>query len=188
MDILKHIHNRALAHIPRFSSTPQHFTESVAEHSFYTAYFTSLMCFLVKQAGEQVNAEKAITMALLHDIEETFSGDILGPFKHYSPEVKEAINKVNQETIQHAFADLPENLKEHYLGVWKEEGERKTLEAQIVKVADTLSLIAKCGEEVQVGNQFFQEMYDSQIKNLKDYDASWWLKIKESMGFTPLGS
>ena len=181
MNIFRHILNRSLAHIPRFSATPQHFHESVAEHSFYTAYLVSLLCHFAKQAGEQVNTERALTMALLHDIEETFSGDILGPFKHYTPEVREIINKVNEETIHHAFADLPEDLQQYYLDLWNEERERKTIEAQIVKVADILSLLGKCGEEVKVGNQFFQQIYDTQLETLKAFDVSWWQKIKDKI-------
>jgi len=48
----------------------------------------------------------------------------------------------------------------------------------MVKVADKLSLIAKCAEEVRVGNEFFQEIYEQGIKFLEQYDKPWWQKIK----------
>lgn len=181
MSIFDHILNRSIAHVTRFSGKPQHFQESVAEHSFFVAYIAAVLCSLLKEAGEAVNQEKVLSMALVHDIEETFSGDILGPFKHHSPEVTSAIRKVNQEVIQETFRDLPESLAHHFVSLWNEEGEGKTAEAQIVKTADRLSLLAKCAEEVKVGNDFFKEMYDSQLKQLQEYKELWWQKIQHQV-------
>ena len=96
-NIFEHISSRALAHVMRFNSRPQHFQESVAEHSFFTAYIASILCDLLKKEGMEINQEKVLTMALIHDSEEIFSGDILGPFKHRSPELTKAIKLVNQE-------------------------------------------------------------------------------------------
>lgn len=120
-------------------------------------------------------------MALMHDIEEMYSGDILGPFKHHSPEVCDAIRKVNKEIIKEVFEDLPQELAEHYVSLWNEEGRGKTIEAQIVKTADKLSLIAKCSEEIKAGNQFFNEIYDKQLKALHDDKKEWWVRIKHQV-------
>ncbi len=178
MDILRHIKNRSLAHIIRYSAHPQHFGESVAEHSFYTAYITAILCRLLKEEEVNIDAEKAISMALVHDAEEMFSGDILGPFKHYSDEVTEAIRKVNLDIIRDAFEGLPNSLTNHFVALWVEEGEGVGIEAQVVKMADRLSLIAKCAEEVKAGNEFFQEMYDEQLARLNRDDKPWWNTIK----------
>lgn len=179
MGIFRHILNRSLAHVIRFSSNPQHFSESVAEHSFFVAYITAIISHLLKNEGEMVDSQKAVTMALVHDMEEIYSGDILGPFKHYSPEVAAAIRKVNQEVIKDAFSDLPEDLALHYISLWNEEGAGETIEAQVVKVADKLSLISKCAEEIKVGNEFFREMYEDTLRSLLEYEKPWWRKIKE---------
>ncbi|MBI1984492.1 MAG: HD domain-containing protein [Candidatus Wildermuthbacteria bacterium] len=176
--IFSHILNRSLAHVMRFSSKPQHFKESVAEHSFFVAYIVSILCELLKEAGEKIDAEKALRMALVHDIEETFSGDILGPFKHHSLEVSLAIQKVNKEVIAETFQNLPQSLAGHFVSLWTEEGEGKSIEAQVVKSADRLSLIAKCAEEVKTGNTFFKEIYETQLSSLRQYHVSWWDKIK----------
>ena len=112
MNIFSHLLNRGLAHVMRYSSTPQHFKESVAEHSFYTAYYASLLCDLLEKVDVHVGRERAITMALIHDTEEMFSGDILNPFKHYSSDLKEAIQKVNTEVIPLMYEGLPEYMKE----------------------------------------------------------------------------
>ena len=165
----------------RFSSTPQHFTESVAEHSFYTAYIASLLCDLVEQKQIAVNRERAVAMALIHDTEEMFSGDILNPFKHYSNELKETIQKVNREVVPLVFENLPESMQEKYIALWNEESRGESMESQVVKVADRLSLLSKCAEEVKVGNGFFTHIYESHLKQLTEYNASWWQKIKEQV-------
>ncbi|MCH8048533.1 HD domain-containing protein [Patescibacteria group bacterium] len=181
MNIFSHILNRGLAHVMRFSSTPQHFPESVAEHSFYTAYYVSLLCDLLAKVDIQINREKAITMALIHDTEEMFSGDILNPFKHYSNEVKEAIQRVNEEVIPQMYEGLPDDMKEKYIGLWNEESQGESTEAQLVKIADRLSLLSKCAEEVKVGNGFFKKIYESQLQFLLDFDTVWWKKIKDQV-------
>jgi len=178
MDILRHIKDRSLAHIIRYSSLPKHFKESVAEHSFYTTYITLILCRLLKEEEMEIDAEKAISMALIHDSEEKFSGDILSPFKNYSGEVTDAIRKVNLELIRDAFEGLPTSLTNHFVSLWAEEGEGVSIEAQVVKMADRLSLIAKCGEEVKAGNEFFQEIYEDQLARLNRDDKPWWNKIK----------
>ena len=181
MNIFPHILNRGLAHVMRFSATPQHFPESVAEHSFYTAYIVSLLCDLSEQKGVKLNREKTITMALIHDTEEMFSGDILTPFKHYSSEVKEIIQKVNRKVIPQIFENLSENMRKKYITLWNDESTGKSMEAQMVKVADRLSLLSKCAEEVKVGNGYFEGIYENQLKLLQKYNAPWWKKIRDQV-------
>jgi 5'-deoxynucleotidase YfbR-like HD superfamily hydrolase len=181
MNIFSHILNRGLAHVMRYSSTPQHFPESVAEHSFYTAYYVSLLCDLLGKIDIQANREKAITMALIHDTEEMFSGDILNPFKHYSKEVKEAILQVSREVIPQMYEGLPDDMKEKYISLWNEESQGESIEAQLVKVADRLSLLSKCAEEVKVGNEFFKKISEVHLQFLIDFDVVWWQKIKDQV-------
>lgn len=179
--IFRHIMNRSLAHVMRFNLKPQHFPESVAEHSYFTAYVVALLARMLEKQGVEINKEKALAMALVHDMEEMFSGDIILPFKYYSPEVTEAIQKVNKELIGDVFSDLPEDTASYFISLWNEEGEGETIEAQLVKVADKLSLISKCLEEMKVGNEFFQSIYDAGLEFLYEYDKSWWQKIKNEI-------
>ena len=177
--IFEHLLDRSLAHVVRFNSSPQHFPESVAEHSFFTTYFTVLILFFLKEAGEVVDEAKAMKIALVHDMEEAMSGDILTPFKHYNNEILEAIRKVNRDTIPLVFKNLPDNLSKELISLWLEDAEQSSKEGQIVKLADKISLISKCYEEVKVGNEFFKEIYDSQLIKLREVEYPWWLKIKE---------
>lgn len=176
--IFSHLLNRSLAHVKRFNNRPQHFPESVAEHSFYVAYFTQILCWVMEKEGEKVDTKKALQMALIHDQEEGFSGDILNPFKHFNEKVAGAIREVNNETIEMMFEDLPDDLKSDLIGLWHEEQSRNSIESQVVKVADGLSLITKCFEEMEAGNSYFEEIYKRELRNLKNFEFSWWQKIK----------
>ena len=181
MSILSHVFNRNLSHVRRFNNRPLHFPESVAEHSFYVAHFVQILCQLLKAKKVKVNAEKAVNMALIHDFEEGFSGDILNPFKHYNEKVARAIAKVNEETIQLMFEELPARFSKEFIYLWHEEQARKTIESQVVKVADSLSLISKCFEEIESGNTYFQEIYKKELRVLKNLNYSWWPKIRDEV-------
>ena len=128
-----------------------------------------------------MDAKKAVQMALLHDQEEGFSGDILNPFKHFNEKVAAAIREVNNETIEMMFEDLPAALKKDFISLWKEEQTRQSIESQIVKIADGLSLISKCFEEMEAGNSYFEEIYKRELKNLKQLDYSWWQRIRSQV-------
>ncbi len=167
-----------MAHIHRFSNRPQHFPESVAEHSFYVTYFASLLCYFLKKSGESIDELRAIKIALVHDMEEAVSGDIIGPFKHYNEEVMRAIKKVNQETIKEVFEDLPDELNSELVNLWQEDTRQETKEAQVVKLADKISGLSKAYEEVKGGNEFFKLVYEKHLKELQDLDHPWWNKIK----------
>lgn len=179
--IFEHLLNRDLAHVIRFNNRPQHFPESVAEHSFYVAYITKIICFLLEKKKIKVDTKKALAMALIHDSEEAFSGDILNPFKHFNEKVFSAIREVNRETIGEVFDDLPQDLGREIIDLWKEESSSTSIESQVVKTADKLQLLAKCFEEIKAGNTYFEEIYRKSLSELKGLNFPWWKKISEEV-------
>ncbi|OGY26942.1 MAG: hypothetical protein A2Z11_02695 [Candidatus Woykebacteria bacterium RBG_16_43_9] len=179
--IFEHLLNRDLAHVIRFNNRPQHFPESVAEHSFYVTYITLIICSLLQKKKIKVDAKRALSMALVHDAEEAFSGDILNPFKHFNEKVYKAIRDVNRQMVGEMFADLPKDLSRQLVQLWNSENASKSIEAEIVKVADKLQLISKCFEEIQAGNTYFEEILKEQLRVLKKLDFPWWKKIADEV-------
>jgi len=179
--IFDHLLNRSLAHVTRFNNRPQHFPESVAEHSFYVAYFTLIICNLLAKKKIKVDTKKALAMAIVHDAEEGFSGDILNPFKHFNEKVYSAIREVDREMIKETFVDLPGALQKEFVDLWNQENADKSTEAQIVKAADKLQLLSKCFEEIQAGNNYFAEIYKDQLSLLKKLDFPWWKAIRDEV-------
>ncbi|MFH1188829.1 MAG: YfbR-like 5'-deoxynucleotidase [bacterium] len=179
--LFDHILNRGLAHVVRFNSNPQHFSESVAEHSFYVTYFTTIIVHLLESIEENIDSERAMMIALIHDMEEMFSGDILTPFKHHNKHVSEAIKKVNEEMIPEAFDGLPDALKQKFVTLWMEDARQETKEACVVKIADKLALISKCYEEIKAGNTFFEPIYKKELEKLYTREEVWWQRIKHEI-------
>ncbi len=181
MALFNYFLNRNLAHVRRFNNRPLLFPESVAEHSFYVAHFTQIICWLLSQKKIEVDAQKAISMALIHDSEEGFSGDILNPFKHFNEKIASAIGEVNEETIGLMFEEVPKKLSSDLIDLWHEEQKRDSIESQIVKLADSLSLVSKCFEEIESGNSNFHEIYRREIKKISSLKHPWFSKIKSQI-------
>lgn len=112
--------------------------ESIAEHSFTTAF----LCFVMARLEANVNAERLISMALVHDTAEARTGDLNYVHKHY--------NTVNES---HAVADMtqrldwakdiPELIDEFNLG--------ETIEARLANDADQLSFILELKKLKDIG-------------------------------------
>ena len=179
--IFDHLLNRSLAHVTRFNNRPQHFPESVAEHSYYVAYFAFIVCELLEKKKVKIETKKVLQMALIHDTEEGLSGDIITPFKHYNDKVYQSIREVSSEMIQEMFVELDSEMQKELVTLWNEENSAETTEAQIVKVADKLSLLSKCFEEIQAGNTYFEEIYKTQLNSLKKLDWPWWTPIRDGI-------
>ncbi|TSC71632.1 MAG: hypothetical protein G01um101470_534, partial [Parcubacteria group bacterium Gr01-1014_70] len=76
---------------------------------------------------------------------------------------------------------LPKELSDVFISLWVVETEQKTKEAQVSKVADKLSLISKCYEEMKVGNEFFQPIYERELEKLYTLEHPWWQQMKEEV-------
>ena len=109
--------------------------ESVAEHSFRV----SLMVILCSPyLDRKVNIEKALKMAIIHDLVEAKVGDIpffktpIGSFK----EVKRAL--LEEKAIKEIKESLNEELGTLIYDLFKEFEESKTYEAKLVKALDKM--------------------------------------------------
>ena len=105
-------------------------SESVADHSFRTTILGMLLADI-----ENLNTEKIMRMLLLHDIQESLTGDIPSIYKEKMPEKSK---EIETDAIKKTLSVLPENLKEKYLSLWKEMEDEKTLEAKFCNDMDKL--------------------------------------------------
>jgi len=105
--------------------------ESIAEHSFST---TVLAYFLAQAYFPDLDPNRVIRLALLHDFGEVYVGD-LTPDDHVSPERKEQLER---QAITRIFSKLP-NAGE-YLGLWEEYERQSSPEAGFVRQIDRLEM------------------------------------------------
>lgn len=130
--------------------------ESVAEHSFRTA----IAVIILGHGRKDIDVDKAVRMALIHDIAESQIGDVLVDWKikaHGEEKIcrltKKDIHGVTQEEkirrekegMEKLVSLLGEKGKE-YLGLWEEFEAGKSNEANFVKSIDTFEMFLQAFE------------------------------------------
>lgn len=115
--------------------------ESVAAHSWGVALAALLRC------PPELNREKVLIMALLHDLAEVRIGDIT-PHDGISRDEK---MRREEQAATLLFADHPE-----LWSVWKEAEDRSSPEAQFVKSMDLLDMGLQAEEYARSGMDTFE--------------------------------
>src|SRR3989344_4365679 len=130
--------------------------DSVAAHSWTTAMLTYLLASEMKKNGTKINVDKAIKMAIFHDMAETIVGDV-GTF--VKGMAKGAFASVEEEGLKWLIRDLPTEAE--ITSLVNEYSQRKTLEARLVKVADNLDALAQAKGVPAAASalKYFKEIY-----------------------------
>lgn len=105
--------------------------ESDAEHSWHLAMIVLL---LKDELGEKFNLEKAIKIALVHDLVEIHTGDCWPSNKKEIQEKKAREEKAAKKL----FSKLPNDLRKEIKSYWQEYEDAKTVEAKTVKALDKI--------------------------------------------------
>ena len=117
---------------------------NVTEHCFRVAWLSMMLAQL-----EGADVGKVVQMALIHDIGETRTGDV-----NYMSRMYTARNE--QDAMHHSVAGTCiENLVR---GLWDEYEARKTLEAKIVKDADSLDCDLDLAEKRESAPMLFEAL------------------------------
>ena len=140
------IYQRLLV-IERFNTTPRHLNENIASHM----YLVALLCVALSE-GKGVNVGKTLEMCLIHDSDESYSGDIVANLKRFHPNVARALSDASEEFLDIIIDDIP--ISNRWRALWKEYKERVTPEAKLVKAADCVSQIISMAMELKLGNTF----------------------------------
>jgi putative hydrolases of HD superfamily len=132
-------------------------TESVAAHSFGVSVTAMLVADQVKEQGINIDTERVLRMALLHDWAETRVGDMPKTAANYfGAEVRR-----KAETL--AFADIVSDVGDSrslYQSVYEEYEQRESLEAKIVKAADVIDLLVQAYALERAGARGLDEFWD----------------------------
>lgn len=156
---------RRLVHADRYATMPLIGSENVAEHSFFVILYSRILCDYVLA---DVDIALVLNKALFHDMEESMSGDIIHAFKHYKG-LNEEIEKANDQLIKQVFKGLPSS--NYYVKTWK-TAKDKSIEGQIIAVADQLSVLSLCLEELRMGNGYVKALVDNTLADLQDIAAN----------------
>ena len=138
--------------VGRFSVYKCHFREDVAQHSYYTALYAMILADLERGQGAEVDCERLLRMALLHDAEEARTGDIHHPFKHQDRAFAEILDSRGLEWFGKLLRGLPQSLVGEYVGLRKAVRETGSMEATILKASDKIEALLWAYEEYLLGN------------------------------------
>ncbi len=144
--------------------------ESVAEHTYGTTFISLILANLLKAKGVEVNLEKALTMAVLHDLGESVVSDIPSSSDATNSksfeDAKDALEARAVESILSPLEDLGAFLQ----CCWAELQEGTSMEARIVLSSDQIDMLvhAITLERSGVDSEILQGFFESSKRRLKD--------------------
>jgi 5'-deoxynucleotidase YfbR-like HD superfamily hydrolase len=134
---------RAISNVTRFGQISRIAPENVAEHSYWVAFFAMLIADDVQKGGEiPINWGMLMHRCLLHDMEESITGDFPRPFKYSTEELYQAIETAADKAALKVVEDLSDDLsqREVYHEEWRNAKDQQ-VEGRIVALADFLSVL-----------------------------------------------
>lgn len=129
------IHNARLKSLPRTGWLMRGVTnpESIAGHSQGVSFVTLLLLDLIDQP---LDRERALAMAVLHDLPEAVMGDIPTPATRHFPTGA----KTDAETAIFAEMTAGTRSADRWGALWREFSDAETPEARLVHDADKLDM------------------------------------------------
>ena len=117
--------------------------ESVADHSYSTSMIAMLLADMETNSGRDVDVERVLRMALLHDLAEGLTFDISKAYLQYLGRSGAAIKRrVEQAAWSHTIQSLrSRSLRIKYAELQSEFDAQETFESQIVHAADKLDIL-----------------------------------------------
>ena len=132
-------------------------TESVAAHSFGVAVTAMMLADQIKTRGSEIDVERVLKMALLHDWAETRVGDMpKTATKYFGADIR-----TKAETA--AFADIVASLdaaESDYQDLYQDYERRDSLEARLVKAADIIDLLIQAYALEHAGAKGLDEFWE----------------------------
>lgn len=159
----------SLNHHLRYAGMRAGHRENVAEHSFFVALIAD---WLVADMGrEDVDPAKVMRMALYHDIEEAYTGDLVTPIKYRSASLLEEWERLSSEMLEEGLrSDFPHapSVEARVRDVHAEYEREKmaTAEGRVVKFADMLQSVVYLLREMKAGNQHIHGVLSNVLCNL----------------------
>ena len=140
----------------RYQNCNRLVNESVAEHSFYVASF-------VMQLREyyDFNLERALKMALIHDIPESRISDVPHNIKTANPKLSAALEDAENKVLNDMFYPEGVTLVADFNGTVSPEG-------KVCALADVLSVVLYANDEIKCGNKVFNYIAIKAIARCKE--------------------
>ncbi|MEM2223019.1 MAG: HD family hydrolase [Acidilobaceae archaeon] len=119
---------------------PHIISETVAEHLFASALVSYEIAIKAKKRGLDVNPEKTLAIAIVHDLAEAIIGDISR---------KAGIDEAKEEAEMRAYDML--NIEPELKNLYLEYREGRTLESIIARIGDSIATYIKANQYIKLG-------------------------------------
>ncbi len=147
---------RTASVVQRWSVVRTFNPDSVANHSFFVTFYALQVARLIEWPGPYADL---IFAALMHDIEETFTGDVISPVKRQIVDEAALSNFVSAQ-MKERLPLLEAQLAAIHESEWGSNVER------IVKVADKADAVIHLILERRMGNEVLAPLYADALENL----------------------
>lgn len=140
-------------------------SESIADHSFGVAVTAMLLADEIRARGVEVDVEKVLRMAIMHDWAEALVGDLPRTATNYFGQ--EARAKAESAAFADMIKSLSETVAEKYRALNEEYEKRLCLESRIVKAADIVDLLIQTLAFERAGFRGLDEFWE--VATTKDF-------------------
>ncbi|KUH33508.1 oxetanocin [Thermococcus celericrescens] len=128
--------------------------ESIADHSYRVALITLFLADELRAKGVEIDVERALKIAVLHDLAEARVTDIPLTAQYYLDK-----GKAEKKAAMELFIKTP-NPRE-YFRLWREYEEGLSLEGRLVKFADKLEMLVQALEYEKAGFKDLDEFWSA---------------------------
>lgn len=152
-----------MSHVYRFSSLPTLRKENVAEHTFYVTLYAYLLAKDIECKYDiEIDYADILSRAMLHDVEESHTGDFLKTVKYGHPGLKGALEEVAFSMVRKIGEELGVSVEEQW-------GRAKAddFAGQLIEIADLARVISYALEEIKVGNTYMKPILE-EVKSYYD--------------------
>ena len=165
-----------LKHINRWNLMRNVTRENVMEHTCECAMIAhSLVTIQNTRYGGNLSAERAVSLALFHEVGEVITGDMATPIKYFNPQIRKAFGEIEKIAERKLCDMLPKDLRPGYEMLILRGNEEP--EWIYVKAADRICAYLKCLDELKSGNAEFAKAAESthasiiemEIEAVKDF-------------------
>ncbi|HEX8560993.1 MAG TPA: HD family hydrolase [Pyrinomonadaceae bacterium] len=132
--------------------------ESVAAHSYGVALTAMLLADECAARGAQVDAARVMRIALLHDLQETRTGDLPRTVAEYYG--AEARRRAERMAFDAVMSGAGERHAREYAELHEDYESRASVEARLVKAADVIDLLAQALAFERAGSRGLGEFWE----------------------------
>lgn len=164
-------------YVERYAGVPHLHPENIAEHSYYVAIYSFLLChelYFVDSEYDPIDLGVVLKRALLHDIEECVTGDVLRSVKHDNPAIKKAFHDTGYKLLDGLVREIlgpgseGSSLPAIIIDTWA-SAKDNSIEGHIVSLADLLAVVGYASGESTLGNRYARRIQREITDNIREW-------------------